>query len=115
MAVHETDIGIVRHAIHQLNHLSDLGVITETSLNGLTTVAGLLASFDSAVVSEQDSNAVRQAKIAIQKCANVGGLTDAQVNTAGAASGGSRYSTLIAAVVANDPNSTVSDRRTFAF
>lgn len=113
--MHETELGQNRHALHQINHLVDLGCITETNLNGLTTIAGLLAAISAVSVHETDSNFVRQAKIIIQRDADLGYLTDTEITAAGAAGSGSRISTLKAALTADDSQLTANDRYTFAF
>jgi hypothetical protein len=116
MPVHETDLAYNRHAHYFCNHLINHGVITDTLLGGLTTVAGLIAAIKAvANVPFQVENLVRNAETCLNNAKNVGAITDAQVNTVGAGGGGTRIAALRAIFTGNDASLGATDAYTFAF
>jgi hypothetical protein len=115
--VHEKDISLNRHAAAWINHMKDLGVLTETNLGSLspTTVAGLNTLFGNATVHEKDTHLLREAQTATNLAKNVNALTDGMVSTAAAASNGTRISTLLGNFATTDPNLPATYNNSFAF
>jgi 2-oxo-4-hydroxy-4-carboxy--5-ureidoimidazoline (OHCU) decarboxylase len=115
--VHEKDLSLNRHGLEWVNHMKDLGVLTETNLGTLTpaTVAGLNLLYAGATVHEKDTHLLRQAQTATTLAQNAGALTDAMVAAAKAASNGTRINTLLANFTATDPNLAAGYNNSFAF
>jgi len=115
MAIHQIDTARVRNGLHFVNHLVNIGAITEANLGGLTTVAGLKAAVEAATVRQQDEGIRRQGLQAIEKAKNAGALTDAEIATVGGTAEGSRIAALRSEFTEEDSSLTPTDSRTFAF
>lgn len=100
--VQTTDSNYSRELINALNMAKILG-LTETVIGAITstgTRAKLRAKIAALTVSDSDAQHIRHVLSVFDKAVTLSLFTDANVESARAASSGSRFTTLTAAIVA---------------
>lgn len=108
MALHETQLNMLRHALQSFNHAVALGLANSNILS-LTTAAGLKAAILALVTHETDTNGLRQANLGLQYAIDAGVLTDANVASADTVAG------IRSIFTTADSSLTSTDERVFAW